>query len=392
MWANYVEMAAPPDLTLHRYDMAVSPEVVGRKLKQIIRLLLDSPELAPFRQDVVSDFRSTLLSRKKLAGKEIRVKIMYRNEEHDEPRDDAPTYTVRLLLTNSLTVGDLVDHLKSTTPSAGYVDQQPTIQALNILLNHHSRVSPDLVAVGSNRTFSLADGTPNYDLGAGLSAVRGFFASVRAATARILVNVNVSHGVFYKAGPLDVLMKEYSDRSRSVGSLNSFVSRVRVSMRHFPQKKRKNGEVVVKVKTVLGLATPSDGREQEHPPRVGGYGAGPKNVEFWLNPPASAEKTKASGGGGGKKKGAGKPSMLAAGGYITVFDYFQKSEMPHPVPLHDCKLTSASVKPTTRPWTSRTPSSTSAPARTRPTSPPRPALCSPARAPGPSSARSRRRA
>lgn len=328
LWANYVEMAAASDLTLHRYDVSVSPSVVGRKLKQVIRQLLEGPELAAFRQDVVTDFKSTLLSRRKLGEKEIRVRVLYRNEQHDEPRPDAPTYTVRLLLTNVLSVGDLVNHLKSTTPSAGYVDKQPTIQALNILLNHHSRISDDLVAVGSNRTFSLGKDTATYDLGAGLTAIRGFFASVRAATARILVNVNVSHGVFYKAGPLDVLMKEYKSSNRSSGSLNSFVIKLRVSMRHIPGKKNKKCEVVVRIKTVLGLATPNDGHGQEHPPKVASFGAGAKNVQFWIEPRGE----ESPGGSGKKKKGKGAQPQggksPAGGGYITVFDYFQKSESP----------------------------------------------------------------
>lgn len=122
--------------------------------------------------------------------------MLYQNENHDEPRDDAPTYTVRVLYTNTLPIGDLINHLKPAGPSS-FLDKQSTIQALNIFLNHHAKTDPKLTTIGSSRAFPLAQETESFPLGVGLIAIRGFFASVRAATSRILVNVNVSHGVFY---------------------------------------------------------------------------------------------------------------------------------------------------------------------------------------------------
>jgi eukaryotic translation initiation factor 2C len=323
-------LTAPPNLTLYRYDVAVSPTATGRKLKQIVNQLLQSPQLADVAQHIVTDFKSTLISSRKLelSGDPPSIPVVYRNENHEEPRDDAPTYTVRVLLTNTLTVGDFVGHLKSTDSSAAYAEKAPMIQALNIILNHRSRIHQDLVCVGSNKTFSIAQDTATYTLGAGLTAVRGFFASVRAATARVLVNVNVSHGAFYNAGPLENLMAEYTQRNRSMASLASFVSKLRVSMRHLPPRKNKKGETIIKVKTVLGLATQNDGHGLAHPPRVKRFGAGPKDVEFWMD--ASPDAGKSTLGSGGKKKGKGKgapqPQGSAGGRYISVFDYFKQSE------------------------------------------------------------------
>jgi eukaryotic translation initiation factor 2C len=46
-------------------------------------------------------------------------------------------------------------------------------------------------------------------LSAGLEAIRGFFSSVRLATCRVLVNINVRHDAFYRADPLPSLMMSY---------------------------------------------------------------------------------------------------------------------------------------------------------------------------------------
>ena len=49
LWANYVQIIAAPDLALYRYALSVSPNATGRKLTQIIRLLLEAPELTGLR-------------------------------------------------------------------------------------------------------------------------------------------------------------------------------------------------------------------------------------------------------------------------------------------------------------------------------------------------------
>jgi eukaryotic translation initiation factor 2C len=109
------------------------------------------------------------------------------------------------------------------------------------------------------------------------------FASVRAATCRILVNVNVTHAAFYNEGPLDQLMVAFDPQRRGGKTrLASFLKRVRVRTTHLPEKKKKNkaGEVIYRVKTMVGLATPNDGHGLSRPPRVREFGAGPKLVEF----------------------------------------------------------------------------------------------------------------
>ena len=338
LWANYFEMIPSPDLLLHRYNVAVQPAAVGKKLSQIIKLLLEIPGYREFRDDIVTDFKSTLVSRRRLSPDTAELAIQYRAEGEDEPRANAKTYQLRVEETGILTVSELTDYLTSTNMNAAYANKLPVLQALNIFLGHHAKSSPAVATVGSSKSFSLTQDSPKWDLGAGLTALRGFFSSVRVATCRILVNVNVSHGAFYDAIPLDQLIQKYGSAHQfNRVKLKSFLKGVRVRVIHLGEKKNKAGESIARVKTIFGLANKDDGHGLDHPPRVQSFGAGPKDVEFFLNDspgaPSSSSTGQAAGTPGKKKKGKGKkggepsqePGQNApqGGRYITVYEFFR---------------------------------------------------------------------
>lgn len=339
LWANYVRIIADPDLALYRYALSVSPKATGRKLNQIIRLLLKVPELAELQQDLVSDFKSTCVSRQRLPEDDMTIAITYRADGEDEPRQGATLYNVRILYTNTLSVGELTEYLASTDLAASYEKKQPLLQAFNIFLNHYAKSADETGTIGSARTFSLRPDAPKWDLGGGLAAIRGFFASVRAATCRILVNVNVTNAAFYSDGPLDQLIVAFNSQRRGGNTrLASFLKRVRARTTHLQEKKNNSGEVIYRVKTIVGLATPNDGHGLPHPPRVRGFGAGPKLVEFWMNSDPLAKPnpaTKASGSRVKEKKrgGPGVPAASSSlgGQYISVYDFFLNSEWPRSV-------------------------------------------------------------
>ncbi|OBS16622.1 hypothetical protein FPOA_12756 [Fusarium poae] len=327
--ANYVELLPPSNMTLHRYDIQISPVAAGKKHFRIVQLLLQAPELAPLQGDIATDFRSTLVSKTKFLQDEVLVEVPYRSEGEDEPTARATIYNVRVQYTKTLNIGELVNYLNSTSLSQSLLDKQELTQALNIFLNHYAKSSKNLVTIGSTKSFSLSSDAARGDIGSGLEIIRGFFSSVRVATCRILVNINVSHGAFYHAVPLPGLMKSYGLRSTVM--LERFLKLVRIQTMHLPEKRNKANEVVPRVKTIFGLARKDDGHGLAHPPRVRQHGAGAKDVEFWLDGEASsssAPKPVAKGGAKGKGKGKGKAqaegsAASTTGRYITVFDFFR---------------------------------------------------------------------
>ena len=232
-----------------------------------------------------------------------------------------------------------MDHLTSSSVSQVMENKSPIIQAFNIFLRHHAKLSPTISTIGTAKSFSeTPDVSSKWNLGAGLVALRGFFSSVRVATSRILVNVNVTVGTFYDPIPLDQLILNYASQNRfSHIKVNGFLKRLRVRVVHLPEKKNKAGQLVPRVKTIFGLATKNDGTGEGTdipPPRVKDFGAGPKNVEFFLRdaepPPDEPSSGKKKGGAAkGKKgdKGGSQPGPASGsqGQYISVYEYFRRS-------------------------------------------------------------------
>lgn len=85
----------------------------------------------------------------------------------------------------------------------------------------------------------------------------------------------------------------------------NFAKKLTVDIVHIV-KKNKAGRRVPRLKQVNGFATIADGRELEHPPIVPGFGAGSKDVQFFLsehsNQPSKPPDTSESP----NKKGKGK--------------------------------------------------------------------------------------
>ena len=67
LWTNYFKFVSDGDLTLYRYSVEISPDGAGRatagkKAKRVVQLLLEK-HLQLYRNDVATDFRSTMISR-----------------------------------------------------------------------------------------------------------------------------------------------------------------------------------------------------------------------------------------------------------------------------------------------------------------------------------------
>ncbi|KAI1284237.1 ribonuclease H-like domain-containing protein [Xylaria sp. FL0933] len=313
LWANYFTLKSSEDLVLYQYEIKVSPTATGRKLGHVVQLFLESPDLHPLQQDIVTDFRAILIARLKVLVPAVTFR--YRAEGEDEARENAREYTVTLHLKHTFPIADLMSYLTSTDASRWREEESP-IQALNILFNHHAKSSDQIVTRGTSKSYSLVDADTR-DLEAGLKAIRGFFTSVRAATGRMLLNINVSHAAFYQPVRLDQLIMSFLQKNNAA-KLNSFLKKLRVRTTHLKERKNKRGEIVIRAKTISGLATSKDGENLDHPPRVRGHGAGPKDVEFWLEDRSGDKASSAP-----KKKG--KKPVSAGGRYTSVYDYFRST-------------------------------------------------------------------
>ncbi|KAI0849501.1 Piwi-domain-containing protein [Daldinia vernicosa] len=297
LWANYVKMDIG-DLVLYRYDISIDQEPSVRRRIQIVKLLLQLPCMGDYKQGIITDFRSTLLSLKKLENIDDPNEVEYRAEDEVQSRKGAKKYKVALKYTKTLSISNLQDYAKSTDISAMDNIKKEIVQALNILFNHYAETTDNLVTFGSGKIFPVGTSQENCDLGGGLEAIRGHFTSVRWMTSRFLLNVNVCRAAFYKTWTVLELMNKYrQDVSRDNVKLAFFLRGLRVRVNHLDSSKKDHG-TISKIRTICGLVTENDGKDLDYPPEGRSFGATSKEISFWMD-----------------EKG---------GYYISVYDYFKQ--------------------------------------------------------------------
>ncbi|KAH0536301.1 hypothetical protein FGG08_006816 [Glutinoglossum americanum] len=314
---NYFELLPTANAVLYRYHVEIEPAAAGKKLKRILALLLEDEIFAEAQDRIATDHAATIICRLKLEEARTRVSVPYRLESEEEPRENATTYTALIQETGTIALSELVDFVRSTNANATYNGREQAIQALNIILGRSPSTSPNVVPVGRSKFYPIGVSSTRGALSATLEVIRGYYSSVRAATGRILLNVNVSHAVFYKPDRLDVVMRGFRQaHGPNPLSLQRFLKGVRVQVTHLLAKKDKSGQPIKRVKTIFRLANRDDGQGQGNPPRVTSPGCGAQGVEFFHGDPP------------GQKPSTKPGAKVAPNRYISVFQFFQQGKPP----------------------------------------------------------------
>jgi eukaryotic translation initiation factor 2C len=227
LWANYfkLDVKGPP---LHKYEIItarvdISPEdmermkqrsrdddpaeVKGKELQEVIALAIK--KLNPPPDTVATEFRSQLVSVHplKLPTDGV-VKINY----SPSPGKDRQ-YEVSFHGPASVRIGDLLEWLVAFSSNTNHDQQFPKftkeIMAIQIIMGHASRAIADVKVLSSGRVFPL--NMPHLVADAGNSGMkviaRGLIHSVRPATGGLLLNANVTHGIFRKPGNLRTIIQ-----------------------------------------------------------------------------------------------------------------------------------------------------------------------------------------
>lgn len=319
VFANYFEIATMPDLCFYRYSVDVkaegkAPKPSKVKTKRLITLLLETEDF----REALTDFRSMLLSLARLPNVPRDTVIPFRGEGEDNPPATPANYRITIQETGTLLVSQFLDYLKSArTDTSPFPQRYEVLQALNTIIGHFPQLRSDLVTIGQNKHFRV-NPADSADLGGGLQALRGFFKSVRPATNRLLLNVNVSHAVCFAPLRLDTLMGQLNLR-HNLPRMAKKLKLIRLQRLHLEGRKNKAGQVIPSVVSFWDFATSNDGQSEANPPQIRNYAAGPKDVKFFLAGTASSTSKGLSGKGG-------KATRSAGGGYISVWDYFSRSK------------------------------------------------------------------
>ncbi|KAI5464622.1 ribonuclease H-like domain-containing protein [Mariannaea sp. PMI_226] len=343
LWANYFTVATTLDV-LYKYTMEVkeikeesevtsqaqgraipqapgrpqTKEVKGRKLFLVIRAVLDELCRADPSLVIATEFKNQLISLS-------RIDIPTMKKRVSIPSPTAPerveTFDVIFHGPSEARVDNIMKYLGGSPGTEAGDSTFPrypeVVDALNVIFGHGLRSQLDCIsAVGGSRFFLVTgDKVASQQLISNrrprpLEAVRGYFQSLRLGTGRLLLNVNVTHGVFKLSGAMEDLFRSFhigevkKNDYRGLKNLRTF-SKFLPKTRVMAQMKLSNGKTIQRQKVIYGLAQASEIRRPKgggKAPQISGNMefAGPRNVSFWLEQD-------------------GKP-----GCWITVFDYYQQ--------------------------------------------------------------------
>lgn len=229
--------------------------VTGRKARDIFKQIFDQLRTDNVSAVLATDFKQKI------------VTLGYLNPPRKHLDYHSRRYDITVSEPQVLRVAEFMSLLDNQAPFATpattnkldvFPFHQDTISAINTIMGHAPRESRDIVAVGSSRFFSREEPALRQgivDAGA-LQIIKGFIQSVRPATGRLLLNVNVTHGIFRRDYKIpDLFNKLKGSGFKKLQSLQKIVSKARVKYEiPSPGKKKPPRKEV----TAAGLARSTD--------------------------------------------------------------------------------------------------------------------------------------
>ncbi|KAF5978332.1 putative argonaute like post-transcriptional silencing QDE-2 [Fusarium coicis] len=278
-------------------------EVKGRKLYLVIKEALNELSKKDKNLLVATEFKSQLISLRKLSLEQDNT--MRFNMPASEGSEKTDVFEVVFNGPVEARVDEMLKYVNSKTgasddgsdPSQAmtYPKFPDVIDALNVIFGFGPRSKLDKIsAVGSSRFFAFGSDKRHNEVILGrdraLKAARGYFQSVRLATGRLLLNVNVTHGVFKIDGPcakffdgFGVNATQSPQMARKLKLLGRFLPKTRVWI-----KTKYGSKEVRRSKAIHGLVSIRDIKRQcrdKNPPKfrhTTDFVVGPGDVSFWL--------------------------------------------------------------------------------------------------------------
>lgn len=255
----------PPEGNIHHYDVVISPSektLPARLNMDLVNHLMRVEAADVFTRPAVYDGRKNMFSPRELplgpnGSQEFNVSLSD-NANRGSPGENTTgrgprVYKIRLTKVATINPEVLQRFI------LGQQSHDNTVLTALTALNVVVRMEPTMKYPFNVRSFFTDRETK--DIGSGIVLWRGYFQSVRPAVGRLLVNVDISTGTMYKAGPLIDLCLDFLGRpgqpqllspqkgmpDRERIRLQRFIAGVRITTTYTGERVRKTPRVVKKL-------------------------------------------------------------------------------------------------------------------------------------------------
>jgi len=288
-----------PEVTLHKYNVSIlhaeskkdkndkEPGLSKPRMRRLVKAILENDKFK--NKLVVTDYAQIIVTTEPIdLGPDGRwadsLVLPPENPVQDRPesetRKSLPDIVDQGRKRNTVKFGvqfdgsysprHMLDYLRSTSTGADYSGRNNLIQLLNIVMVRRPQDHVEVVKVGQNKFYAFG-GHPacQYQtLGGNIQALRGYFASVRPAIGRLLLNLNVTSGAFYQSMPLLQLGIEGAD-ARQLSRHEAFLRMVKVDAFYKKDNPTPEKPNFTKIKTIVGFAPGATKKNPLHGPRFG---------------------------------------------------------------------------------------------------------------------------
>lgn len=277
---NYFQLSFAHELgmdqALYRYSITWKDNEMSKiKRRRAVEQILAMPHFQGV--NTASDFAQTIVTTKKVneLPEKSHVTLPPRGTaaapQPARPSDDV---YFKMEYGASFSVKDLVAFISSPSPEAHYAGYSHLVQMLNIIMCKVPNEAAGVAKLPNNK-FYPHHGHPDIDfqeLAGGLVALRGYYASVRPAAGRVLLNLNVTSGAFYQSIPLTALLERFGNPDMVQREI--FIRRLKV------RYTRAGKSPVTQERSIVGFAKTPDRKPNKPAPHpVPRYGSARK-VEF----------------------------------------------------------------------------------------------------------------
>ena len=265
---NYFAMVIDPKKSIYKYTVAIKAErkkrkddgmeqeepKQGRKQRQAFAVLFEEPEFRNLQPGLATDYANTILTSTPLKLGPTKSKVfnfVYRDVEDRVAPPNATRYSFTITEAGTVPTQELLRYLASTTTDpSDFAGRADAVQALNIIVARTPNFEPQVFQSGQNKFYRYPTDEREYlDLTGGLIAVRGYYSSLRTATARILLNLNAQTSPFYPACNMIQLIENFG--LSKWWDTERFIQKLRVKTQYLKDEKK---QIEVKVKTVQGFS------------------------------------------------------------------------------------------------------------------------------------------